>query len=305
MKITNNVSWFFVKTDTDCKTLWYNQIMEKKNIIQLDSGSEYKMMCQGNTAEVLLFDETKILKLFRKNFPLEIIETEYNIAKKISSELEFVPKVFEIIEYKNRYGILYEKMNGKDMIVEMFRKPYKIGDYSKALAAVHVKIHKIVTDLGLDVKDRLLQNIDATTDLSSQEKESIAVYLKTLSDGKSLCHFNFHPGNVMIKGNEFYVIDWMTACKGDAISDVARTYLLLRYGELAYANFFVKFIAHIVTKHIGKVYLCEYKKLTGISDEDIKKWLLPIASARLIEWIPKSEKRKLLKFIRKELKKIN
>ena len=101
----------------------------------------------------------------------------------------------------------------------------------------------------------------------------------------------------MIKNNEFYVIDWMTACNGNAACDVARTFLLLCYGELLYANFFVKLIAHIVEKHIGRVYLRQYKKLTGVTDAEIKKWLLPIAAARLIEWIPKSEKNKLLKFV--------
>ena len=277
----------------------------ERNIIQLDSRLEYKLIGQGNTAEVLLYDETKILKLFRENFPLEVIEIEFDLAKRISSELVFVPKAFELVEYKNRYGILYEKINGKDMIADMFHKPYKVKAYSKALADTHAKIHHSTVDLNLDIKDKLLTNINAAVDLSEQEKEKILSYLNTLPDGEALCHFDFHPGNVMLKGKEYYVIDWMTACNGNAAADVARTYLLLRYGELLYANCFVKLIAHIVEKHIGKIYLRRYKKLTGIKDTEIKKWLLPIAAARLIEWIPKNEKKKLLKFIRKELAKIN
>ena len=265
----------------------------EQNAIQLDNSFNYKLICQGNTAEVFLYDETKILKLFRNDFPLEIIETEFNVAKQISSDLVFVPKVFGLVEYKDRWGILYEKINGKDMIAEMFRKPYKIGFYSKALANTHAKIHNSTPELNFDIKDELLNNINASTDLSEQEKAKIAAYIKTLPDGKALCHFDFHPGNVMIKSNDFYVIDWMTACNGNAASDVARTFLLLRYGELLYANLFVKVIAHIVEKHIGKVYLRQYKKLTGITDAEIRKWLLPIAAARLIEWIPKSEKIKL------------
>lgn len=277
----------------------------EQNTVQLDNSLEYKLICQGNTAEIFLYDETRILKLFRKDFPLEIITTEFDIARRIVSDLVFVPKVFGLVEYKNRYGILYEKVNGKDMIADMLQKPYKLGSYSKALANIHVKIHNSTIDLGLDIKNKLLDNINATTDFSEEEKERIASYIKTLPDGKALCHFDFHPGNVMMKSNEFYVIDWMTACNGNAIADVARTYLLLCYGELLYANCFVKLIAHMVEKHIGKVYLRQYKKLTGITDTEIKKWLLPIAAARLIEWIPKNEKNKLLRFIRKELAKIN
>lgn len=277
----------------------------EQNIIQLDNSFEYKLICQGNTAEIFQYEETKILKLFRKSFPLEIIKTEFDIAKRISSYLIFVPKVFGMVEYKNRYGILYEKINGKDMIADMLKKPNRVRSYSKALANIHVKIHNSTIDLSLDIKDKLLNNIHATEDLSEQEKEKIESYIKTLPDGKSLCHFDFHPGNVMIKNNEFYVIDWMTACNGDATADVARTFLLLCYGELLYANWFVKLIAHIVEKHIGKIYLHQYKKITGICDAEIKKWLLPIAAARLIEWISQNEKNRLLKFIRKELSKID
>lgn len=278
--------------------------MEDK-IKQLDESIEYKLICQGNTAEVYLYDEATILKLFRKDFPLDIISTEFDFTKRISSDLQFVPKVFEVVEYKNRYGILYERIDGKDMIAEMLKRPGKMRFYSKALADIHAQIHSSTTDVGLDIKRKLADNIAATADLSEQEKEKIISYTKTLPDGKALCHFDFHPGNVMTENNEFYVIDWMTACNGSAGADVARTYLLLCYGELMYVNCFVKMIAHVVEKRIGKVYLRQYEKLTGIDDAEIKKWLLPIAAARLIEWIPKSEKIKLLKFIRKELDKIN
>ncbi len=276
----------------------------EQNIIQLDDSLEYELICQGNTAEVFLWDETTILKLFRDDFPLELILTEFDVAFRIASDLLFAPKAFGVVEYKNRYGILYEKIDGKDMIADMLHKPYKLRVYSKALAETHAKIHNSTVDLGLDIKSKLSININAAEDLTEQEKGKIIAYIKTLPDGNALCHFDFHPGNVMIKDNEFYVIDWMTACNGNAAADAARTYLLLNYGELLYVNSFVKLIAHIVEKHIGKVYLRQYKKLTGVTDAEIQKWLLPIAAARLIEWIPETEKIKLIKFIKKELDEI-
>ncbi|MDE7439918.1 MAG: hypothetical protein K2N23_05390, partial [Clostridia bacterium] len=90
-----------------------------ENIIHLNESFEYKLMRQGNTAEVFLYDETKILKLFGIDFPLEIVLVEFDIAKRLSSDLIFVPKVFGLAEYKNRYGILYEKIEGNDMIADM------------------------------------------------------------------------------------------------------------------------------------------------------------------------------------------
>lgn len=276
----------------------------EQEIVQLDNNTEYKMLCQGNTAEVFLYDDTTILKLFRDNFPQQIIATEFDLAKRVSEAITFAPKALEMVEYKTRIGILYEKIDGKDLIAEMMKKPLKINSYSKMLASVHAAMHSATADLGVDIKSNLLTNINAAAELSAEQKEKIAAYLNALPNGNALCHFDFHPGNVMIKDNKFYVIDWMTASNGAAAADVARSYLLLRYGELLFASPLVKLIAHVAEKHIGKIYLRHYKKLTGITDADVKKWLLPIAAARLIEWITKSEKRKLLKFVNKELSKI-
>ena len=274
------------------------------NTIKLDNGFDYKLIRQGNTAEVFMYDDTKILKLFRDGFPYGIIATEYDVAKRISADLPFVPKVFSLAEYKDRYGILYEKIDGKDMIAVMLSKPYKLRAYSRSLAHIHARIHNSTVNSGSGIKDKLADNITASTDLTKREKKKIISYLRSLPDGKALCHFDFHPGNVMIKNNEFFVIDWMTACNGNAASDAARTFLLLSYGELLYANPFVKLIAHAAEKRIGKIYLRQYKKLTGASDAEIKKWILPTAAARLIEWIPATEKTKLLKLVRKELAKL-
>ncbi|MDE5602291.1 MAG: phosphotransferase, partial [Clostridia bacterium] len=181
-----------------------------QTIVQLNRNLDGKLLCQGNTAEIFLYDEGKILKLFRDGFPFDVIASEFDISKRIASDLTFVPKVFELVQYQNRYGIVYEKIDGKDMIAKMLRKPYKINAYSKALAEAHAKIHRSTVNLGIDIKTSLKNNINATTDLSESEKEKIKSHLEALPDGNSLCHFDFHPGNVMIKADKFYVIDWMT-----------------------------------------------------------------------------------------------
>ena len=255
--------------------------MKKIPVKNIDDISEFVMINQGNTAEIYLYGDTKILKLFRDGMPFSLINKEYEIGKAVNHKLKNTPKVFEMISYESRYGIIYERITGGDMIGAMLGKIYRIRKYSRTLASLHSEIHKNRIDILNDVKEALCENIDSAAVLTDWEKENIKSYINKLPDKNNLCHFDFHPGNVMIRDNIFCVIDWMTACNGDANADVARTLLLLRYGELKYGNHFTKAAVQIFKRYIGKIYFREYKKITGITKYDTEQWILPLAAARL------------------------
>jgi len=53
--------------------------------------------------------------------------------------------------------------------------------------------------------------------------------LSELSDGSTLCHGDFHPGNIFISEGQLTVIDFMNVCKGPLLYDVARTVFLVQY----------------------------------------------------------------------------
>lgn len=277
-------------------------MINEKEILVIDDIVDIKIMSQGNTAEVFAYEENKILKLFRSDMPKEAVFEEYKKASVIQTIMPNVPRVYEIVLYENRYGIIYEKITGNDMIKIMISQPFKLKHFAKELAHFHATFLKNSIDVGLSVKQKLDREIDLSDELSVVDKRKIKEYLHCLPEGDKLCHFDFHPGNVMMVNDELIIIDWMTACTGNPNADVARTCLLLQYGELPHANFAVRNLAHFLEKYIGKKYYEEYKKITGVTDGDIEQWILPIAAARLMEWIPNNEKRKLLKIIKDRLK---
>ncbi len=276
--------------------------MKPESVKNIDDISKFAMLNQGNTAEIYSYGDGKILKLFRDSMPFSLINKEYECGKAINAKLKNTPKVFDMVSYKSRYGIVCERITGGDMIGAMLGKIYKIRKYSRELAFLHSEIHNAQVDLPQNVKETLRENIDFADLLTDSEKENIKSYISTLPDKNSLCHFDFHPGNVMIRDGALCVIDWMTACKGDASADAARTVLLLRYGEMKYGNPFLKAAVRIFKRYIGNIYFREYKKLTGITEYDTERWILPIAAARLSEWITDGEKEKLLKLIKEKLR---
>ncbi|MGB4657626.1 MAG: phosphotransferase [Mobilitalea sp.] len=264
-----------------------------------------QMIGQGNTAEIYRLGDNKILKLFRSGLYKGIIEKEYHNGIIIQNVLECVPKVYEMVEIKGRHGIIYEEIHGKDMLKVMMGSLWKINIYAKKLAHYHLSIQKPVMDNLSTVKEKLEADLHHVNLLSDENKEIVRKYLKQLPDGNELCHFDFHPGNVMIANNKKVVLDWMTACRGDVCADVARTCLLLKYGEVSHAPWIIRRVISFFQHHIYKVYIREYLTISQRSMADINRWELPVAAARLCEWISENEKKILLELVNKHCNEIN
>lgn len=168
---------------------------EIKKLTDID---HFKLLSQGNTAEVYELEENKILKLFRQSMPLEAINMEYRISSEICQCIKDVPRVYEMVVWNERYGIVYEKITGTDMISCMLKNVFLVNKYSRKLAEVHYKMHQENADIHRNVKDKLTEEIYAAKDFTDQEKKNLAQYISTLPDGESICHLDFHPGNVLM-----------------------------------------------------------------------------------------------------------
>lgn len=64
---------------------------------QIDNTIELIMVNQGNTAEIYRYDKNRILKLFRKSIPLELVNKEYQTAQIVQAKLENIPKVYDMV----------------------------------------------------------------------------------------------------------------------------------------------------------------------------------------------------------------
>jgi len=265
--------------------------MEKKGLL----------LGQGNTAEIYEWETDKILKLYRNGLPEILCNNEFNATKSVYNLLHATPKPFEIVHVDSRVGAVYERITGKTMLKEMVSKPWKFGKYSNLLAQCHVNIQKPIDFKLPMVKEKLKRDIDGTPLLSDTEKQRIYQYMDSLPNGSMLCHFDFHPDNIMLSNGNYIIIDWMTACKGDRLSDVARTGIILNFSEIQRVPRLANFILSRLKKKVYNDYLKEYLKITNVSVEEIKRWEMPIAAARLREWIPEKEQQKLLIFVRENL----
>ncbi len=188
-----------------------------------------KIIGIGNTASVYEWEDGKVLKLFKQGYPEDAVVKEYNNAMAIKDMNFAKPKAYEIISYEDKKGIIYDRVEGKtltDWVMET-------GDVQNC-AIYMAKLHKAILQNTIEdipnYKDFLKNHIPNILTLDKQE-EALQMIDK-LSDGNVLCHGDFHPGNILISGENTYVIDFMNICCGNYLYDIARTVFLVEYSPI-------------------------------------------------------------------------
>lgn len=264
-----------------------------------------RLIGQGRTSEIYEWENDKVIKLFREGLPKIAIEKEFEISNNISKQLSIAPKVYDLIEIESRSGIIYERINGVTMMKIIGTRPLKVKEEARRLAELHKSIQQEVSFNLPNCKVRLKDNISSTELLKSDVKIKLYEYIDGLEDGRVLCHGDFHPDNVIITKDGQVIIDWMTATEGNPLADVARTSIMFKFGVVPDKTFLEKQIINFVRSKFYSEYVRHYIKISGSKVEQIERWELPVAAARLTEWIPRDEKAALVNFINMKMKHLN
>ncbi|MGN7358712.1 phosphotransferase family protein [Paenibacillus sp. SAF-054] len=264
-------------------------------------GKNEEVIGAGRTAELLAFGPRRVLKLFREGIPFGIVEDEYRNSQETHRSGLSVPQPYEMLERNGRAGIVYEQVDGMTMLAAISRNPWIVDAEARRMARLHVAMHEHRLDGLQRQKSVLAGKIAETSQLTEKEKRQISMQLDQLEEGHSICHGDYHPDNIMI-GTKEWIIDWMTATAGSPAADVARTLLLLRSGTLPEElPPDIQELFNRTREQLTTGYLQEYMKLSGMTISEIERWMVPVAAARLVEWIPAAEKEKLLELIRHQL----
>ena len=240
---------------------------------------------QGRTADVFRYGESKVIKVFHHEFDWLAYE-EYAKVKHIDSIGVPVPQVYDFVDNDGKKGIVYEYVQGISMLNLMQRNPFKVVQYAKRLADLHATIHKKTLPSLPNIKESLSAMIQNVQSITQVEKDAIISYMNTLADGYSLCHYDFHPDNVLLHKANAKVIDWMTAGAGDPCADVCRTSVILNSNALPpNASVMKRVLTNTFRKIFYRSYIHQYLAATDVTLQNVDKWLLPVAAARLAEGI--------------------
>ncbi|WP_151735765.1 phosphotransferase family protein [Paenibacillus tengchongensis] len=265
---------------------------------------EGKRVGIGRTAEVFVYGDGTILKLYREEIDGYQVEREYRISKHVYEQGLRTPQPLELVEAEGRQGIVFEQVQGVSLLKLIGEKPLQLSAFAAQLAGLHAGLHQLEgPDPQVRQKEQLEKCIIAAPMLTMDEKSAVLEQLARLPAGDRLCHGDFHPDNVLV-GGEAWVIDWMTGIAGHPDADAARTVLLLSMGAMPPGTPLLrKFVTGFFRQRLTKLYIREYLRLTGKNYSAINAWIVPVASARLWEGVPLGEKEQLAREIRRRLRK--
>lgn len=240
---------------------------------------------KGMTAEVLAWGEDTVVKLFYTMVPHGEIQKEVAIGEAVQEAGLPSPQIYGTVEKNGRTGVLFEWIRGESLLAHMFKKPWKMTTCAKDMARLHFKIHNSTSNNMPDGVQKFNNVFTTVSSLLSEDQERINGYIESMASKKKICHGDLHPDNIIVSlEGKHIAIDWTNAYAGDPLSDVARTYLILRSPHLPPGTSrAIRLVSGIMKKVISSAYIKEYMKLSGIAFEDILAWMLPMAVARMGE----------------------
>lgn len=121
--------------------------------------------------------------------------------------------------------------------------------------------------------------------------------LSALPEGDRVCHGDFHPGNVLVSGSRFVVIDWTNATSGHPVGDIALSCLLLLHAEPLAGPTRSRLLG-LGRAWVERAYLSEYSRVRTIDPVQLTRWIPILAVARLSENIV-GERQILIELARK------
>lgn len=228
----------------------------------------------GNTAAVYEWGNNKVLKLFYEGYPGSAVKKEYANALAVK-ELDFPkPIPYELIHYEERLGIIYEKVPGESLENHVL----KTGDLDGCalyMSNLHKQILKWEQRELSDYREFLEYHIQNAKSSNPFLKEEALQILKRLPEGNTLCHGDFHPGNILISGINTCVIDFMNLCRGNDLYDIARTFYLVEYTPVRSEVEDKEFLLNA-----KKVLAQNYLSGMGVTKDMIREYLIVIKAAR-------------------------
>jgi Ser/Thr protein kinase RdoA (MazF antagonist) len=265
---------------------------------RLATPDDLELLGEGREAETFAWGDGQILRLMRDPAHAARLEREELALTAARRAGVPVPAVFGRYELDGRPGLIMERVDGTDLLTLLGRQPWRLPAVARTLGVTHARVHafELAEDLptvhdyiGACIGDPLIPD-----DLRGPAGER----LEGLRSGNNLCHWDFHPANLLQGKRGPVVIDWTFALRGNAAADIARTRLIVGVGAPPPgASVVVRRFDALARDAIARRYLRAYRRQRPLDLELVERWEPLVALARLTGGIPQ-EREQLLAICR-------
>ncbi|KKC24535.1 phosphotransferase family protein [Sphingomonas sp. SRS2] len=236
------------------------------------------LIASGESADVMRLGNGKVLKLFHAGVEDGVMRRELDVATRASEEGLLVPRALGWQNIEGRRGIVFEELDGAPLLDPKSRwRSLRARAALRKLAECHARIHQCSAEGLIHHQHDILWVRILSAEIDETLRREALDRILVTPRGHILCHGDFHPGNAVETPRGVAAVDWSSGCAGDPAADVARTEMLLRYGQMRgpsrIALWFRQFAAELYLRH--------YQRITGMSDAALDYWRLPVAVSGL------------------------
>ncbi len=237
----------------------------------------------GRESKIFDFGYGKVLKLYSKKISKEKVIREFKITQKVHKTLKnIVPKVYELKNFSNRHGIVFEKIVGESYMSIFQKNPLEFFNSAKIVSKVAKKINSYsVTNIPTQYES--FSNLLLTSNRITVAEKKLLIDLLQKSKVKKLCHGDLHHGNIMKSSTgEIVVLDWMDAFIGDPGLDVTLTAVNAMVSDApSHVPFIYRKLYEVLKKimHLDTRYI---KLFSEFTQKNIEEMLVLAAGIHLV-----------------------
>jgi hypothetical protein len=227
-----------------------------------------ELVGQGRMAEVFGVDDETVVKVDRPEFNGVALH-EAAIMREVCDGGAPVPDVLGTTVVDRRHGLVLQRLRGP-RLGEVILSSDSLKPLAEAFVELQLVLHPVAAPSAPELVSRLIDEIDRSG-LPRGTRSELSRYVSEARGDVGLCHFDFHPDNVIVTDAGWRVIDWVAAARGPTAADFARTILLRADASDEPTRAF--------TEHVWR-YGAQRRRIAA---DDLNTWLRVIAAARLSE----------------------
>jgi aminoglycoside phosphotransferase (APT) family kinase protein len=178
-----------------------------------------------------------------------------------------------VVTIDDRSGVVLDRVDGGTLSQALDKEPGEPEVLARAQQFVLLQqtINATLVDGLPDLVGRLDEEL-TRSGLPAPLASELIDLLRALDTGeRGVCHFDFHPNNILVGPAGWIVIDWVTVAAGPPMADLARTLVLRGTGAVPPMYEFMQ----AVRRHA----LVE----RAVRDTTCNDWVRVVAGARLAE----------------------
>ncbi len=163
------------------------------------------------------------------------------------------------------------------------RAPSEIDRLAGRFVALQLQCNAVTVGGLPELVPRLRDEIEASVPDAALRAELLSLLAAHDDGGRGVCHFDFHPSNVLIGPDGWVVIDWLTVAAGPSAADLARTLVL--WGQRSTGSL-ERFLPAVRREGLDR---------RGLDDDALDAWVRVAAAARVAEGFEGEERAWLLR----------